>query len=85
VKLVRCRRPKAACSLSYVDYRPNTNAAILWDADYTKYRAHSGGTEQGKEIKNLNVVDVLSYSNEYRNLKLTGATMGRGLGRSEED
>jgi hypothetical protein len=25
------------------------------------------------------------YRNEYRNLKLAGATMGRGLGRSEED
>jgi hypothetical protein len=25
----RLRRPKTACSLSYVEYRPNTNAAIL--------------------------------------------------------
>jgi hypothetical protein len=29
VKLVRLRRPKAACSLSYVECRPNTNATIL--------------------------------------------------------
>jgi hypothetical protein len=28
VKLARFRRPKATCSLSNVDYRPNTNAAI---------------------------------------------------------
>jgi hypothetical protein len=25
----RLRRPKAACSLSYVEYRPKTNTAIL--------------------------------------------------------
>jgi hypothetical protein len=25
------------------------------------------------------------YRNEYRNLQLSGSTMGRGLGRSEED
>jgi hypothetical protein len=31
VKLARLRRPKATCSLSYADYRPKTNAAILWD------------------------------------------------------
>jgi hypothetical protein len=29
VKLARCRRPKAACFLSYVEYRLNTNTAIL--------------------------------------------------------
>jgi hypothetical protein len=27
--LARLRRPNAACSLSYVEYSPNTNAAIL--------------------------------------------------------
>jgi hypothetical protein len=27
--LTRLRRPKAACSLSYVEYRPTTNTAIL--------------------------------------------------------
>jgi hypothetical protein len=31
---------------------------------------------------NLNVVDVLSV---HRNLKLSGVTMGRRLGKSEED
>jgi hypothetical protein len=29
VKLVRFRRPKAACFLSHVEYRPNTNTAVL--------------------------------------------------------
>jgi hypothetical protein len=43
-----------------------------------------GGTGQGKETKNLNVVDMLTYRNEYRNLKLMWATMGRGLGKSED-
>jgi hypothetical protein len=56
--------------------RPKTNAAILWDMGHTKGRPYMGGIEQGKETKNLNV---------YRNLKLAGATMRRGLGKSEED
>jgi hypothetical protein len=30
-KLVRLRRPKIACSPSYADYRPKTNAVILLD------------------------------------------------------
>jgi hypothetical protein len=29
VMLARLRRPKTSCSLSYVEYRPNKNAAIL--------------------------------------------------------
>jgi hypothetical protein len=29
VKLARFRRPKVACFLSYVEYRPNTNIVIL--------------------------------------------------------
>jgi hypothetical protein len=29
VKLARLRRPKLACSSSYADYRPETNAVIL--------------------------------------------------------
>jgi hypothetical protein len=28
-KLIRLRRPKATCFLSYVEYRPKTNTAIL--------------------------------------------------------
>jgi hypothetical protein len=44
-----------------------------------------GGIVQGKETKNLNVVYVLPVRNEYRNFKLSGVTMGSGLGRIEED
>jgi hypothetical protein len=44
-----------------------------------------GGIGQGKETKNLNVVECSLHRNEYRNLKLAGTTMGRGLGRSEKD
>jgi hypothetical protein len=29
VKLARFRKPKAACSLSYVEYRPNTNTSNI--------------------------------------------------------
>jgi hypothetical protein len=29
LKLARCRRPKVACFLSYVEYRPNKNTEIL--------------------------------------------------------
>jgi hypothetical protein len=42
------------------------------------------GIGQGKETKNLNVVDVLAVQ-EYRNLKLGRGTMGSGSGRNEED
>jgi hypothetical protein len=52
---------------------------------HTKGSLHTGGIGQGKETKTLNEVDVLSVQDEYRNLKLAGATMGSGLGRSEED
>jgi hypothetical protein len=85
VKLDRLRRPKAAYFLSYMEYRPKTNAAILWDTDHTKGWSRTGWVRQGNETKNLNlnVVDVLSVRNEYRNFKLSGATMGRELGRSE--
>jgi hypothetical protein len=31
VKLARLRRPKIACSPSYADHRPKTNAVILLD------------------------------------------------------
>jgi hypothetical protein len=59
VNLVRLRRPKAACSLSYADYRTKTNGAILWDKGHTKGRLHTKGIRQGKETKNLIVVDGL--------------------------
>jgi hypothetical protein len=58
VKLARLRKPKAECSPLHVDYRPKANAAILWVTLREFYTL--GGTEQGKETKNLNVIDVLS-------------------------
>jgi hypothetical protein len=60
VKLARLRRPKATCFPSYVDYRPKTNAVILWDMIHAKGRSRLGGIRKGEEAKNLNVVDVLS-------------------------
>jgi hypothetical protein len=60
MKLVRLKRPKAACSPSYVDYSSTRSAAILWDMSNTKGRLCQGGIGQRKETKNLNVVDVLT-------------------------
>jgi hypothetical protein len=60
VKLARLRRPKAACSPSFVDCRPKTNAAILWDTGHTEGRLCKGGIGQEKEMKNLNEFDVLT-------------------------
>jgi hypothetical protein len=40
--------------------RSQTNTVILLDMDHTKGRLYMGGIGQGKEIKNLNVVDVLT-------------------------
>jgi hypothetical protein len=54
----RLRRTKAACSLSYAGYSLKT--PILWDMGHTKGRPCKGGTLQGKETKNLNVVDVFT-------------------------
>jgi hypothetical protein len=52
---------------------------------YFKGRPCTGGIGQGKETKNLNVIDVLTYRHKHRNLKLAKATMRRGLGTNEED
>jgi hypothetical protein len=60
VRIARLRRPKAACSPSYADFRPKTNAAILLDTGYTKERLCKGGIGQGKETKNMNEVEVLT-------------------------
>jgi hypothetical protein len=84
VKLARLRSQKSRFP-SNADYRPKTNAAILLQTGHTKERLCKGTIGQGKETKHLNEVDVLSDRNEYRNFKLAMATMGRGLGRSEED
>jgi hypothetical protein len=80
VKLARFRRSKGICSPSYVDYRPKTNTAIIWDTGCTKGRLRMAWIGQGKETKTLNVLMYSLYRNEYRNLKLA-----RGQGRNEED
>jgi hypothetical protein len=37
VKLARFRKPKAACSLSYVKYKPNTNISnIIYTKNYAQ-------------------------------------------------
>jgi hypothetical protein len=59
VELASLRRPKAICSPSNADYRPKTNATILWDMGHTKGRLCIGGIGKGKKTKNLNVVYVL--------------------------
>jgi hypothetical protein len=41
VKLAKLRRPKIACFLSYVDYRPKTNTVILLDMDHTLRGEHA--------------------------------------------
>jgi hypothetical protein len=60
VKLVSLKRPKAACFPSYADYKAKTNAAILCNMTHTKERSLTGRKRQGKEIKNIDVVDVLT-------------------------
>jgi hypothetical protein len=40
MKLAKLRRPKIACSLSYVDYIPKTNAVILLNMGYTLKGEH---------------------------------------------
>jgi hypothetical protein len=57
---VRLRRTKITCSPSYVDYRPKTNAVILLNKGHTLRGDCTGGIGQGKEIKTLKVVDVLT-------------------------
>jgi hypothetical protein len=36
MKLDRLRRAKIVCSPSYADFRPNTNAVILFDMGHTQ-------------------------------------------------
>jgi hypothetical protein len=50
VKLVRLRRPKIACSLSYADYRPKINAVIyIGYESHTKGKLQMRGVRKGKE------------------------------------
>jgi hypothetical protein len=57
---IQAQKNKSHMFPSYVDYRPKTNAEILWDMHHTKGRTHMGDIGQGKETKNLNVIDVLT-------------------------
>jgi hypothetical protein len=54
----QAEKTKASYFPSYMDCRPKTNAAILWDMGHTKGRLCEGGL--GKETKNLNVIDMLT-------------------------
>jgi hypothetical protein len=82
VKLARLRRPKAACSLSYVEYRLNTNEAILWNTGQTMGSSSTGGV--GKLRTQIGLIYSL-YNNEYRNLKPTEIIMRKGLRLNEEN
>jgi hypothetical protein len=82
VKLARLRRPKATCSLSFVEYRPNINVVILWNTGHTKGRSHMGGV--GK-LRAWIVLIYSLYKNEYRNLKQTETTIRKGLRYKEEN
>jgi hypothetical protein len=66
----------ASCSLSFVEYRPNTNVAILWNTGHTKGRSHMRGI--GK-IRTWIGLMYPVFKTEYRNLNLTETTIRKGL------
>jgi hypothetical protein len=71
VQLARFRKPKAACFLSYVEYRPNTNTSnIMKNRSYNRSYTRVGG--QRKEVKKVNMVE------EYRIFKPVEITIRRG-------
>jgi hypothetical protein len=74
--LARLRRPKATCSVPYVDYRPNRNITILWKTSHSKDRSLTG--EVGKLRTWIGLIYSL-YENEYRNLKHTETTIRKEL------
>jgi hypothetical protein len=52
VKLIRLIRSKMACSPSYVDYRPKTNAAILLDMGHTlRENMHRTNRKRERNLK----------------------------------
>jgi hypothetical protein len=61
-KVSQAQKDKAACSLSCVDPRPKTNAAIFWCTGHTKGSLCEAFpcTGQEKETKNLNEINVLT-------------------------
>jgi hypothetical protein len=60
VKLVRFRKPVAACFFSYVDYRPNINTSNNMKKGHTKGRSLMRGGGEKKEVKNVSMVVILS-------------------------
>jgi hypothetical protein len=64
LKLVRFRRPKATCFLSYVEYKPNTNTAILWKTDHAKGRSHM--RESKRKLRRWIWLMYSLYKNERR-------------------
>jgi hypothetical protein len=60
VKLVGSEGQKLHVLHAYVDDRSKINAAILLDMGHTQGRPHMRRIGQGKETKNLKVVDVLT-------------------------
>jgi hypothetical protein len=83
-EVCQAQKYKNSMYSSYADYRPKKCSNIIGHGSHTKGRLHTGGIQNRKETKYLNVVDVLTYRNECSNLQWTGATMGRGLASSEE-
>jgi hypothetical protein len=57
---LKVRSPKDTCFLPYVEYRPNTNTAILWRTCHAKGRSHIREGGYKKEINKINIIDVFS-------------------------
>jgi hypothetical protein len=73
---------KAEHSLWFVEYRPNTNVAILWNTGHTKGRSH---TRELEKLRAWIGSIYLLYNDEYRNLKVTETTIKKGLRYNEEN
>jgi hypothetical protein len=67
-----------------VEYRPKTNAEILWDTGHVKGHTQEGKGKERKLVTWMLLICSL-YNNEHKNLKLAGAIRERELERSEED
>jgi hypothetical protein len=52
-EVIQVQKAITACSSSYADFRPKTNAAILWNMGHIKGRPHMGRIGQGMETKKL--------------------------------
>jgi hypothetical protein len=61
------QKAKAARFLSYVEFRPNTNTAILWKTGHAKRRSHTREGRWTQEVKKVNMVDELSIQEQIQN------------------